>query len=109
MQISDDMVRAAKEAYYQKSGHVTDYGCMRAALEAALSAMWQDKPATLVYGNLLWRHLRAARNDFDGPDRSRIYDLIEKLRTEYPEECKVWDDRYDPKDANCPSPTQEGK
>jgi len=55
-----------------------------------------DDPATIVYGRMLHRHMKAARKDFHGPDRSRIYSLIEAFAAEFPIECKVWDDRYDP-------------
>lgn len=41
MQISDDMVRAALDEYGIDE-HTNDTDAMRAALEAALSAMWQD-------------------------------------------------------------------
>jgi len=54
----------------------------------------EDNPATTVYGDLLWRHHRAARENFDGPERKKLFDLIEAFREEYPAECQVWDDRY---------------
>lgn len=43
MQISEKMVRAANaELWKQLHDHVGDEDAMRAALEAALAAMWQD-------------------------------------------------------------------
>jgi hypothetical protein len=52
-----------------------------------------DKPATTVYGELVWRHMDAARKDFDSPRRAKLFDIIEAFRTEFPDECKVWEDR----------------
>ena len=53
-----------------------------------------DKPATSVYGELVRRHAQAARKDFNGPRRAKLFDLIEDFIAEFPDECKVWDDRY---------------
>ncbi len=52
-----------------------------------------DHPATTVYGDLLWRHLKAAQDGEHGR-RAKLFNLIDDFRAEYPDECKVWHDRY---------------
>lgn len=66
-----------------------------AALNAAGIRMERDDPVTTVYGRLLWRHTDALRKG-DEPRREKLFAAIEILRGEYPAECQVWDDRYDP-------------
>lgn len=55
-----------------------------------------------VYGELIHRHVKAARKDFDGKDRQRIFDLIEAFRVEFPEECRAWDACYTPREPDQP-------
>lgn len=52
--------------------------------------------ATAVYGRLLHRHMDAARKDFGGERRKKLFELVEDFRAEFPDECQVWEDRYDP-------------
>lgn len=58
-----------------------------------------ENPICLTYGELLRRHMDAARKDFDGPRRKGLYDLIETLRQEFPEQIAAWDKFYDRKNA----------
>lgn len=54
-----------------------------------------DKPATTVYGNLLWRHMDACRkHGVPSPEQDRLFKLSMEFRAVYPDECKVWEDRY---------------
>lgn len=57
-----------------------------------------DDPATTIYGYLLHRHMEEARKDFHGEGRTRVYDLIEAFKAEFPEQCAVWEDRYSSKE-----------
>lgn len=59
-----------------------------------------DDPATTVYGRLLRLHMEAARKDFRGERRTKLFDLVEAFSAEFPAECKVWEDRY----ASDPEP-----
>ena len=65
------------------------------ALHAAGIRMERDDPVTTVYGRLLRRHMDALRKG-DEPRREKLFAAIEILRGEYPAECQVWEDRYDP-------------
>ncbi|MGB3833749.1 MAG: hypothetical protein WA975_18010 [Mesorhizobium sp.] len=59
-----------------------------------------DDPATVTYGRLLHRHMKAARRNFAGDDRKRIFTLIEMFRAEFPSECQVWESRYADRGGN---------
>ena len=59
-----------------------------------------DDPATVTYGRLLHRHMKAARRNFAGDDRKRIFTLIEMFRAEFPSECEVWESRYADRGGN---------
>lgn len=51
-----------------------------------------DGSVSTVYRRLLWRHMEAARLDFDGPDRARIYELIQAFRVEFPAETAAYEE-----------------
>lgn len=56
-------------------------------------------PIALTYGEVLRRHLYAAREDFDGPRRARLFNLSEELREEFPEEILAWEAAHTPVDS----------
>ena len=53
--------------------------------------MWE--PAMEVYGELVRRHLQAARAQ-DEVRRLKLFRLIEDIKREWPDEAKHWDDRW---------------
>ncbi len=63
------------------------------ALQAAGIRLEYDDPVRTIYGSLHRRHADALRKG-DEPRRAKIFEAIETLRSEYPEKCQVWDDRY---------------
>lgn len=54
-----------------------------------------DEPATLVFGVLLHRQLNAWQSG-NIAERDRLFHFISQFEAEFPEECKVWSDRYSP-------------
>jgi len=66
-----------------------------------------DHPATAVYGELLFRHLKAAQNGEHGT-RAKLFNLIADFRQEFPAECQVWSDRYPGKAALTPDDGEVG-
>lgn len=62
-------------------------------------------PAATTYGLLLYRHMQAARKDFEGPERARIYQLIEDFRKEFTLDCEAWDNLYSEPEAPSKPPS----
>lgn len=100
--IPADIMRTARTL----ADDATYLGYTHAALDIARAILaererWQnqDDPATTVYGRLLWHHMSAARKDFNGSERAKLYELIEAFSALFPSECAVWDARFSPERA----------
>jgi hypothetical protein len=66
-----------------------------ALLDLAEAQLRPQLPASVkVYAELLHRHLQAAREDFNGPRRAKLFAMTEDMRAEFPA-TKAWDDAHD--------------
>lgn len=96
--IPEDIMRAARELF---DGYSMETVMVAARAILAERERWQkqDDAATTVYGRLLWHHMSAARKDFNGSERAKLYELIEAFSALFPSECAVWDARFSPERA----------
>lgn len=54
----------------------------------------EDAPETKVYAKLLYMHLELCRKDFEGKERKDMFDFIKRFETIFPDQCKVFTDRF---------------
>lgn len=90
------------ERIVAESGCVAFGGKMAQPLVDAIAAAlteagdgWKPEPfancVERVYADLLVRHMNAARNNFNGPERNRAFVRVESLREAYPAETAAWE------------------
>lgn len=98
--IPEDIMRAAEQCLHPAQWNPATVEIIARAILAERQR-WQnqDDPATTVYGRLLWHRMSAARKDFNGSERAKLYELIESFSALFPSECAVWDARFSPERA----------